>query len=397
MIFFQNPDRQWYKKTISQWVRGARAMNKYEYILDNHLDKGIVNVILPVTGKNKIQKLLNIFLRFFRFYVWIKINGLNYKSFNIAYSYAELNDKDLVFVFFHDNFAKTPCCCEKKRYKKDIRLARCKFLVHLNHYVYNISDGSDLCSQVNNIEFIAETNLYKHSSFFKKYFSWFDKPVKVLPFCVSDRFQYLSGEERIPKAIATGAVTFKIDDNDFINFFGTDILQPERKYLLENAGNNNHIHLSISEFKNFKNHGLIKTLILNFMNYLYAFVHRKSSFDTKPFYSLDLPKFYNQFEFVVCPAEIIGLPGIGAFEAMASGAILISNDNDLYSDYGLKENLNYISYNGTIDDLVYKIKSLLNDEDQIEILRKNSLQIINDNMRTEVCISNLDKLAENYL
>ena len=115
MIFFQNPDRQWYKKTISQWVRGARAMNKYEYILDDHLDKGIVNVILPVTGKNKIQKLLNIFLRFIRFYVWIKINGLNYKSFNIAYSYAELNDKDLVFVFFHDNFAKIPCCCEKKR------------------------------------------------------------------------------------------------------------------------------------------------------------------------------------------------------------------------------------------------------------------------------------------
>ena len=40
MIFIQNPDRQWFKKTISQWLKGRKPMNKYEYILDHMLSSG---------------------------------------------------------------------------------------------------------------------------------------------------------------------------------------------------------------------------------------------------------------------------------------------------------------------------------------------------------------------
>ena len=397
MIFFQNPDRQWYKKTISQWVRRSRAMNKYEYILDNYLEQGTVNVILPVTGKNKLHKQFNILFRFIRFYIWIKINKLNYKSFNVVYSYCDLNENDLVFLFFHDNLAKVPPCCDLNEYKKNIISAKCKFLVHLNHYVYNISDGSDLCSKIKNIEFVAETNLYEHAPFFKSFFDWYDKPVKVLPFCVQDRFEYLSGSKRVSKVIATGAVTFKVEDREFADFFGTDILQPKRKYLLKNAVGNDYIHVAISEWKDFKNKGLIKTLGVNLKNYLYSFIEKLQNKNKETFYNIDLPIFYNKFKFVACPAEIIGLPGIGAFEAMACGAIFITDEGELYDDYGFEENINYISYDGTIDNLVFKIKSMLDDKEHVAFLRKNSLKIINEKMRAKACINIFEKFVNNIL
>ena len=83
MIHFQNPDRQWFKKTISQWVRGKMAMNKYEYLLDHYLVNGKINVVRPVTAKNGLVLLLKICVRYGRFVVWLAINRLSFSAFNI--------------------------------------------------------------------------------------------------------------------------------------------------------------------------------------------------------------------------------------------------------------------------------------------------------------------------
>lgn len=389
MIYFQNPDRQWYKKTISQWVRDKMAMNKYEYLLDYHLSIGVVNVILPITGKNKLSRSMSILLRFVRFYLWLKINRLSYKHFNVLYDYEQLTSKDTVFSFFHDNFASTPICCNKNEYEEMLISARCKFLLHLNHYVYDVKRGSLLCSKIKNIMFIAETNLIRHSEFFRKYFSWYKKDIKILPFCVQDRFKRRLKIKKNNRAVATGAITFRIDDSDFKNFFGTDLLQPQRKYILENDRFLEDVDVSISEYKHLINNSFLSSLAKKIFNKFPKF----NPTSKKGFYEIDIVDHYNSYDFVVCPAEIIGLPGIGAFEAMACGAILIDDENNFYEDYNFIPGEHYVTYDGTSEDLQKKIKDLISNTELAKRIRMNSLDIINSTMRKCHCIKLFSRYA----
>ena len=392
MIFFQNPDRQWFKKTISQWVRNKNAMNKYEYLLDHYLQQGVVNVILPVAKVGKVSKGVNIFLRLVRFRIWLLINKLSYKNFNVLFLYYNIKSKDTVFSFFHDNFASTPVCCDNELYIDMIYKAECSFLVHLNHYVYNVEKGSQICSKVHRLSFVAETNLYRHSIYFSERFDWYRRDVLILPFCVQDRFIVKSKVSRTLKAVATGSVTFRLNEATFLEYFGTDLLQPQRKYLLDNSEAVSNLDMSTSEYGSFKNKGLFLSLFLKFKQNIASFIP-SYCLDTAKltnFYDIDLSEHYNSYNFVICPSELIGLPGVGAFEAMACGAVLIDDSNKFYDDYGLYSDEHYICYDGTIGDLKSTLDWLVENPEYVDDLRVKSLDVVNKTMRKESCISTFE-------
>lgn len=362
-------------------------MNKYEYLLDHYLQQGVVNVVLPVTREGNFFNWLNVLLRLLRFRIWLVINALSYKKFKILFSYETMASEDTVFAFFHDNFASTPVCCDRESYIAMIYQAKCSFLVHLNHYVYNVEKGSKICSRINKLSFVAETNLHRYSSFFEEQFNWYRRDVLVLPFCVQDRFSIKPEVSRTFNAVATGAVTFRLNEPAFQEFFGTDLLQPQRKYLLDHGEAITNLDVSIAEWTNYVPKSLWSTLFLrvqeNVSNWkLKYFV---TNIPRENFYNLDLVAHYNSYCFVLCPAELIGLPGMGAFEAMACGAILIDDGNKFYEDYGLYANEHFITYDGTIDNLKTTLDLLAASPNSIDALRAKSLDVVNKTMRKMHC------------
>ena len=68
---------------------------------------------------------------------------------------------------------------------------------------------------------------------------------------------------------------------------------------------------------------------------------------------------YNKHKFAIVGEEWSGFPALGAFEAIACGAVLIC-DSDKYIDTGLVKDLHYISINKNLTNTVEKIKLLPN-------------------------------------
>jgi spore maturation protein CgeB len=65
---------------------------------------------------------------------------------------------------------------------------------------------------------------------------------------------------------------------------------------------------------------------------------------------------YNEYQMFIVPEETAGLPSVNAIEGMACGTAYIGLNHSMYKDIGLIPNKDYISYDGTIKDLIERIK-----------------------------------------
>ena len=74
---------------------------------------------------------------------------------------------------------------------------------------------------------------------------------------------------------------------------------------------------------------------------------------------------------VISPEESIGLPSINLVEAMSCGSAYIGVDSEIYSGLGLKKNEHYISYDGTLDDLLIKIQYYQKNPQELEEIANN--------------------------
>ena len=87
----------------------------------------------------------------------------------------------------------------------------------------------------------------------------------------------------------------------------------------------------------------------------------------KKYYSFDMVEKFNDYKMCVVGEEINGLPGIGFVEGMACGCAYFGQTVGYYEDYGMKEGVHYIGYDGTLDDLKAKIGYYQQPEHQQEL------------------------------
>ena len=71
-------------------------------------------------------------------------------------------------------------------------------------------------------------------------------------------------------------------------------------------------------------------------------------------FSFDMVAKFNEYKMCIVGEEITGVPGIGFVEGMVCGCAYIGLNNGLYEQYGLKEGVHYIGYDGTLPDLTEK-------------------------------------------
>ena len=129
-----------------------------------------------------------------------------------------------------------------------------------------------------------------------------------------------------------------------------------------------------------------KSIIKDFFAKIYNLFYIKQ----KEYYKFDMVNEYNKYKMFIVPEEITGLPAIGFVEGMACGAAFIGLSSPIYKDMGLIENFHYISYDGSLKDLVKKIRYFQLHNDELQRIAKNGYEFVINNFNGE-------KIAQQFL
>lgn len=412
-IILHNPHTLFFKENLICHLAGKKSFNKYDYLFDHiyfnnskiyvYLDKSFLSSFS--TGPLKFLKHPKV-----DFYAWVLLNRLNPFKFKFISCLDNLMSYDVFFSFLYGPFAFSnyEINLAKENLFIELKNSPAFKILHLSHFGYvtknNISNI--ICSNFH--LFVSENNLNKNSNYFKSLFYFNNNDVLVLPFVPNERFYRKDNfNVRINKVLMTGTNTHRMKNDDFMNFFGNDILQPMRKYISENqnelkdyidplinnlqATSNNNERISGENYVLNK----IKYFFGDFYRLFYLFskfilnISRVNKKNENDYYKVDIVEKYNQYKMFIVPEEIIGLPGIGFVEGMSCGSAYIGLRDPMYNDLGLKEGIHYIGYDGTLNDLISKIIYYQQNENELETIAKNGYFFIKEHF-------NKDKVAKEF-
>lgn len=224
------------------------------------------------------------------------------------------------------------------------------------------------CFEGSDIQYFSyDVDIRKYSPLFRKNygkFNWDYIPKNFTyqkRFCVKKDFS-----ERKNMAVAMGTVTH-CTAKDFIETYGSSCYQPRRKMVMDHANEYpNEIYSHISEFlegahkKLNPNDFILKQWYTKVYNLLFAGRQKK-------YFSFDMVDEYNDYKMFICPEDINGSYGIGTTEGMACGCAMIGCRYGAFEDMGMKDREHYIAYDGTMEDLIAKIRYYQMPEHQEEL------------------------------
>lgn len=376
-FIFHNPHHSYWFKRPAGYTPGKKSTHKYEYIFDHFYTKyGNVYVYID---KYKPSGTWYAFRNFippiFGFYAWVFRNRLNPFRINIVSDIQKTNSDDILFSFLYGTYTNTDGVLSSNRLQSNdqIKKSRAFKLVHLTHYFYHADVGS-LNSGPNGVDlFIAESNLFRNSSYFRKHYEWYRKDVYVLPFVPNHKFiNNKPFTERKNRAIAMGTITTPIDDTVFFEHFGHTIIQPGRVSIFENREKLGGVIDSFISPINEVRPGTLST------------VHGQPQYR-----SMNIVEKYNDYKMFIVPEEISGLPGIGFAEGMMCGAAFIGLNDQMYEEYGLEDKINFIAYDGTLSDLISKIDYYRDRQEELKEIAKNGCSLARRMFNGKLVIENL--------
>jgi len=372
-FIFHNPhDSLWYKSPFTLNFKKNR-IQKYVHLLDYFLERNKrVYVFIDrekVTPRSGFSRFLPALTGF---YVWAIYNNINPCKFKIITDAKKLKDDDVIFMFVYGNFTNQNGEITETRKNLNTQIGQSKAfkIVHLTHYMYHADIASINCNKSNIDLFVAENNLYKNSAFFRTTFDWYKKDAYVLPFVPKDKYKrFKPFKERVNKVIATGTITFPMDDNTFVSFFKQSKLQPMRNEIYQNSENLN-IYLD----------SIISPINEGGVSYP----------KQQQYFNYNIVELYNNYKMFVVPEEISGLPGIGFVEGMNCGSAFIGLNDPMYTDIGLIDKVNFIGYDGTLTDLKFKIGYYQIHQNELEKIAENGYKLVKEKF-------NKIKVTEDFL
>lgn len=359
-------------KTARTCIAKANTPVKYRYLIDalclddnievlNYIDKEGITLI-PIGMKNLYT---SIFAYLEYLYVLQKNNLQKVKP---IFNAKKIKDDDIVIGFIHGKGG-----CSK------ISEMKGKHFIHINqiseHSHNEMPKDKNLCG------FIGEANLRRTSTYFCAKYSDIHSDFKILPYVVADRFKNIQPfEQRISKAIATGTIG-KTETPEYIEYFGYNFLQKMRHEIFIHLDElQDEVNSLISEYSKKQieryasNDSIIKKIRKSYNNFKNVGIQKK-------YFSVNIVESYNSHMFAVVPEEDIGLPAIGAFEAMACGCMFIGIDSLIYRDLGLIPNIHYAVYDGTIQGLKSTINYYQNHLEEAKNIATNGEKIVNQRFR----------------
>ena len=229
---------------------------------------------------------------------------------------------------------------------------------------------SDLMKAAKPDVLFNECDLGRYSEIFRRYYGWYDKSFIVHPFVAAPRFKRIKPfAERECKVFSTGTITYK-KHPEFLATYGDPCDQPSRKQILDNAEalkpwvecyNANYEEDTPAKIY-LPTDGKLK-------HYYKVFYNSTHAAQQKKYFSFDMVEKFNEYKMCIIGEEVLGIPGIGFVEGMSCGCAYIGQTIGYYEDYGMKEGVHYIGYDGTLDDLKAKISYYQQPEHQEELER----------------------------
>ncbi len=359
IVFVNLHGNEFLVKTLNKFIFKQSVAIKHKYFLDYLLSRDDIEVCSYINkrGLSLSYTTRNRFLQSFRFLehrIVMKKNGIPSRKVTVLKHENEIRHDDLVIMYQlfgpQFDFAARPDAF--------IALSQLHFTVNQAPVMEKLDP--DLMYN--------ESNMQKRFIAFDEYFGWFHKQYLVIPFVFAERFKVVKPfAERQNKAVSVGTVTYP---EYIVKYYGHNCLQPARKQVYDNAK-------ELSPWVDCFNSDYLEddkqmTVSKNDNAVVKIFKRLHAKFFTghqKKYYSFDMVEKFNDYKMCVVGEEIIGLPGIGFVEGMASGCAYIGQTVGYYEDYGMKEGVHYIGYDGTLDDLKAKISYYQQPEHQDELER----------------------------
>ena len=379
-----------FKATVFNILTKRFSHKKYGYLLDYFLRNKSVELLIYADEQDTSfwEKKIPVKLEV---YFWCLFNGINPLSVEIIFDKDQISG-DVFFLFSYRNLDK------KSPFFDDelldiINKNKIFKVIHLTHYLLGTGNISRHARDFGVDLFVAENNLSKNSLFFKKCFPFYKKDVHILPFVYQSRFvKRTDFEDRKIKCLATG--TFEILKNtsrteELRDYFGVQTIHPMRKEIFQNSGElSKYIDSYISDFNETSSREIKDTdlILKKIANKLYNIFCVKQS----NYFKFDIVKKYNEYMMFVVPEEINDLPAIGFVEGIACGCVYIGKVDPMYKDIGMVPDYHYIGYDGTLDDLVAKIKFYQENLDKLRQISERGYEFV-------VSKFNNQPVAENFL
>ena len=393
IVFVNLHGNEFLVKTLNKFIFKQSVAIKHKYILDYLLSRDDVEVCSYINkrGLSLSYSTRNPLLQSFRFIehrIAMRKNGIPLKKIKVLKSEDEIRHDDIVIIYqifgAQFDFVRRP--------NAFIALSQLHFTL----------DQAEVMERLDPDLMYNESNMQKRFIAFDEYFGWFHKQYLVIPFVFGDRFKVTKPfNERENKAVSVGTITYPLY---LRKYYGTQCLQPTRKQIYDNAEElkpwvdcNNSDYLA--EDKPFNTDATANPVrrLINRLHDKFFLGHQKK------YYSFDMVEKFNNYKMCVVGEDIIGLPGIGFVEGMACGCAYIGQTVGYYEDYGMKEGVHYIGYDGTLDDLKAKISYYQQPEHQqeLESIAKTGCEFVrshfNGKAAAESLLNNLLEAQKRWL
>lgn len=255
-----------------------------------------------------------------------------------------------------------------------------------NHFV-SINSPSNLKKEGIDA-FVNEIDL-SDNHFVNKYLNTQDVKLITCPYIYADRFKNLH-KKRKNKMVAVGTLSTIYGQRDYSLYrkeFQTDWIQPMRKEIMDKS----EVHPEeIDSYVSYINedHKEIKDDDSEIVR-MYKKVHNRFQPWTQSKYtSFDMVEKFNEYTMFICPEELVGMPGIGFVEGMACGTAYIGLDTPYYRKLGLLPGENYITYDGTYDDLIHTIRYYQGHVNETKKIAAAGEKLVRENFNADIVAKN---------
>ena len=355
-ILVINPNRSdFIYDSVAYKLLGRKNLKKYKYLQDFVLK----NDSYFYFNKSSFHNILKSIKLNFIDYILLKIEVLLFYKINPnlnipIISKRDLDSFDVVFCF---GFAIRDIPYHDLEFiSKQSKL----FIIHLSHY-HIFADKINSWSLLENVKFCSDTDITENIFF--NYFT--DKKINhfVLSYIIDKKFCMINKwEDRNFKIISTG--TFhqfekfmsikEIKESLISGIFNSLSLHPERRLIYAYSKKLKFLDCFNSPMGGIK------------------FIGNKKNVSQKDYFKIDIVSLYNNYKFAFIGEEsIIGVPGIGIYEAVLCGCIPIIN-NKYYLGTPLYNNNLTVRYDN-VDELLSIIKNF----DKIKLPEFSNSEFIN--------------------
>lgn len=374
IVFVNLHGNEFLVKTLNKIVFKQSVAIKHKYFLDYLLQCPNVEVCSYINKKGFSMSYSHAktfkALRFIEHRIALKCNHIDTKKITILKKENEIQKDDIVILYRYYNnqldFSSRPDA-----------------LIAISMIHFGTAEAETL-KQLQPDVMYNEANFQHGSKIFEHYYSWFDKKFITIPFVFASRFKLIVPfKERKNMAVSVGTVTYM---QNIVEIYGNACAQPARKQIKDHAEELKDIiecrNSDYAEKDNEKSIQRSDNQITRIYKQLYNkfFVgHQKS------YYSFNMVDKFNEYKMCIVGEEIMGIPGVGFVEGMACGCAYIGQNIGYYEDYGLKEGVHYIGYDGSLKDLRYKIEYYQQPDHQqeLELIAKNGYEYVHKNFNGE--------------